>query len=872
MAGQKYNKAYEAYQQAVYRDGRNPTFWCSIGVLYFQITQYRDALDAYSRAIRINPYISEVWFDLGSLYESCNNQISDAIDAYARAAELDPGNTAITQRLQLLKTAQATGGALPAAPGPQDVHPTAYANQMMPPPGLAGPPLLLQSGAGPGSRTLFRTDSRGAPDQLPIPPALSNHPPPLSGHSSPGPFRGGPPPPVILDDSRHVPSHTPLAPMEVDRPPIHPRDSSGVYPAPRESGPRGQGLLLHHPVAQSQPALDGLRSSAHPQMIPHEAGYGRPPRIPSTSVSPPPHTARPRSPVGHVHPGYATDGRTLLGPGPAPGQGRRSPPPHYPRDVPMADREPGWERRMAMEQDWERERGRPRPSGEYPGHSQPPYSHYPSRPHSPALPPRHASPSGPREHSPPSPRSQHPGYHRSYYDSRSGGPPGPMAPGRRTPPPRGPAPEIIPEPAGRRYDPRYDGREAPPREYEPLIDQRPEGRFAGSPEAVRMRSQPPAQHYGGSATRDSESPHDQQQMIPAEQKERRRRNNKDKDSESSSSIPSQSQEPAKKERKRRPGGQKRVKDEQNSRETPSSYGNESQQSGSFKVEYRNKGSPGPASSNGSGSGSRSVQPSPTGSAPHPPSRVVDEDYDEGVAETLMDLAGSGGYRHPDPRSYGTPASSGSSGNDRVSPHASHSRHIQSTPRKSPPLGTKRPLSPVPDDNASESKRSRVGSMSQRISPHSQNSNSQSGGRPTPTPPTRMSPIPFRQQPTSHSPDMRQPIDNTRSYPPSPSLPTMLPPHPRPIGAGLSHGGGPGGVSLPPMSTRSPPSNSHGASPPVEDEGKHSKRPTPATPMRGVIMTEYESHSNGSGPGSAGSPSHPAKGTPSPPSNGVRPVA
>ena len=57
MAGQKYNKAYEAYQQAVYRDGRNPTFWCSIGVLYFQINQYRDALDAYSRAIRINPYI-----------------------------------------------------------------------------------------------------------------------------------------------------------------------------------------------------------------------------------------------------------------------------------------------------------------------------------------------------------------------------------------------------------------------------------------------------------------------------------------------------------------------------------------------------------------------------------------------------------------------------------------------------------------------------------------------------------------------------------------------------------------------------------------------------------------------------------------------
>lgn len=103
VAQQKYNKAYEAYQQAVYRDGRNPTFWCSIGVLYYQINQYQDALDAYSRAIRLNPYISEVWYDLGTLYESCHNQISDALDAYQRAAELDPTNPHIKARLQLLR-------------------------------------------------------------------------------------------------------------------------------------------------------------------------------------------------------------------------------------------------------------------------------------------------------------------------------------------------------------------------------------------------------------------------------------------------------------------------------------------------------------------------------------------------------------------------------------------------------------------------------------------------------------------------------------------------------------------------------------------------------------------------------------------------
>lgn len=62
MNQQKYNDAYNAYQQAVYRDGRNPTFWCSIGILYYQINQYPDALDAYGRAIRLNPYLSEVWY------------------------------------------------------------------------------------------------------------------------------------------------------------------------------------------------------------------------------------------------------------------------------------------------------------------------------------------------------------------------------------------------------------------------------------------------------------------------------------------------------------------------------------------------------------------------------------------------------------------------------------------------------------------------------------------------------------------------------------------------------------------------------------------------------------------------------------------
>ncbi|CAG8798538.1 4589_t:CDS:2, partial [Gigaspora rosea] len=117
MAQQKYNKAYEAYQQAV-------------------------------RAIRLNPYISEVWYDLGTLYESCNNQINDALDAYQRAAELDPSNPHIKQRLQMLRSQQAGGQT--SAPIPQDVNPQAYQSTNGPPTMLGGnTPTFAQPTPGP---------------------------------------------------------------------------------------------------------------------------------------------------------------------------------------------------------------------------------------------------------------------------------------------------------------------------------------------------------------------------------------------------------------------------------------------------------------------------------------------------------------------------------------------------------------------------------------------------------------------------------------------------------------------------------------------------------------------------------------------------
>ncbi|KAJ2551807.1 glucose repression mediator protein [Coemansia sp. RSA 1933] len=274
MAQQQFNKAYEAYQQAVYRDGNNANYWCSIGVLYYQINQYRDALDAYSRAIRINPYLSEVWFDLGALYEACNNQVNDAIDAYTRAAELDRTNPAIEQRLELLRHMQSTGQTnLPqSSQPPQPVDPpttAATAGQPNAPGGPAGEstapggapgslgappmsgPINLTSQAQDGGRSAVEASQRGSGG--PAPPGIHhpNQPPGASPYAQPA--RGS-----------NVP---PNGPMPGRRPGYPEEQGYGRYDSmsrPEHSGPEMQAPAPHYTSIPPQGAEGYPASEAHP--------------------------------------------------------------------------------------------------------------------------------------------------------------------------------------------------------------------------------------------------------------------------------------------------------------------------------------------------------------------------------------------------------------------------------------------------------------------------------------------------------------------------------------------------------------------------------------------------------------------------------
>lgn len=792
MASQKYNKAYEAYQQAVYRDGRNPTFWCSIGVLYFQINQYRDALDAYSRAIRINPYISEVWFDLGSLYESCNNQISDAIDAYARAAELDPRNTAITQRLELLKQAQATGAQLPAAPGPQDVHPTAYANTVVQPPGLTGPPLLLQGSN--ANRVPPRGDLRNGDSNLPLPPPPNTVGP--GRPTSPRPFRGGPPPPVIVDESRHNQSR--LAPMDVDRPPAHSRDPPSLYPSSRgPSANRHSSILLHQPIPQPPPS-DGRNGHPPHSHDPHFTSSGRQIRPPSTSTSPVPRGPTPRTSSYSSHPSQRP---------PPPGL---SHPTRSPRSysTEVTDREG-----RRDDRDWDRER-RARHLQEYP--APPPHQMFATRAHSPPYRGHSPGPRSARDYSPPqpSPRNSHqsvPG--RSYPSLWAEN-----KPVASRSPPTQPLPEPHPS---RRYDPRNDGRD--PRElrdYDPM-DTRPDLRSRppshhGSPESVRntlRQPPPPPPTYPKRSPSPHLPPHHGMQMPENHGPGRRRGSQRDPEPPYSPGSTD-----AKRDRKRKnltgtpTAGIKRKEEDGMYLDRPPNSGQPS-----FRVNTYSTRGESPEHVSSGGSAVRSVHQSPT-VVPVPPKRYVDEDYDEGVAEVLMDLAS---YRTHVPSSQPLPPPvQGSSGRASPRPMNSHRGSISSRgDRDSPALSTgsnqKRPLSPASEDNGSgDLKRPKVDGP--RLSPTSKQ---------TPTPSTRPSPIPFRTQPTSSSPEVRQ-LDTSHYRQTSPPpLPAVLPPHPRPIGSGMA---------LPPIATISPTSS---GSPGRDEDRMAVDRPRSTTPPSRAKISE-----------------------------------
>ncbi|GAA6061014.1 hypothetical protein JCM10212_001070 [Sporobolomyces blumeae] len=370
MTTSNFGKAYEAYQQAVYRDGKNPAFWCSIGVLYYNINQFHDALDAYSRAIRIHPYLAEVWFNLGALYEACNDQMTDAIDAYQRTLQLDPANQVVAHRLREIREHQATNAQLSPPPPPKDISPNSSSWNYATNTGGA-PAALSQSGLAPEpSPTMAPNGHPARSTNGGSPPTTAHHrfdgPPPTTAGSRPrstDPYRrpsggedrrrvsgahGHHSPSASIDQSpRAVPSAGPSGRM-----PVNGTASSSVLPQIKNVHDRPAQMVASNSRANSPPSPrtraqpDG--PSAHSDRYPPPPGHGPYPFPSHLSQSQPHPSGTPQRPGPHQPSVYEMDwdrSHRAGGPAAPPRNGSshgRMPPPGSPPGSSHAPAGPGF--------------------------------------------------------------------------------------------------------------------------------------------------------------------------------------------------------------------------------------------------------------------------------------------------------------------------------------------------------------------------------------------------------------------------------------------------------------------------------------------------------------------------------------------------
>jgi hypothetical protein len=79
----------EGYHQTIRIDQEYVFTWFSLGLTYFTLKRYNDAIDAYRQALHINPEFADAWFSLGVAYDGLN-RYNDAIDAYRQALHINP--------------------------------------------------------------------------------------------------------------------------------------------------------------------------------------------------------------------------------------------------------------------------------------------------------------------------------------------------------------------------------------------------------------------------------------------------------------------------------------------------------------------------------------------------------------------------------------------------------------------------------------------------------------------------------------------------------------------------------------------------------------------------------------------------------------
>ena len=85
----RYNEAVEAYRQAMRIDPGHAAVWTNLGAAYHVLDRYNEAIEAYRQAIRIDPKDALAWYNLGDAYGHSGNNTA-ALGAVRELRRLDP--------------------------------------------------------------------------------------------------------------------------------------------------------------------------------------------------------------------------------------------------------------------------------------------------------------------------------------------------------------------------------------------------------------------------------------------------------------------------------------------------------------------------------------------------------------------------------------------------------------------------------------------------------------------------------------------------------------------------------------------------------------------------------------------------------------
>ena len=127
LATEKLGEAKEALSKAISRGQPKVVYYGSLGVLNCLAKSYSEAFDNFLKATHIDSLVSDIWFDIGILYE-IHQQYSEALVAYQRALDVTPDYPEATARKHAVATDQQA-----ATPLPHFVHPDFHvADSMVP--------------------------------------------------------------------------------------------------------------------------------------------------------------------------------------------------------------------------------------------------------------------------------------------------------------------------------------------------------------------------------------------------------------------------------------------------------------------------------------------------------------------------------------------------------------------------------------------------------------------------------------------------------------------------------------------------------------------------------------------------------------------